>query len=302
MMSITEPITEQGKRKVVPLPHYGQWIGAAVVILIAIWLVVQVAQNGQVRWNLVFSRLGAGLIFQGMLVTVVLTIISMILGIIGGIVLAIMRLSNNQFLKTIAGLFIWVFRGTPILVQILLWFNIALFIPKITIGAMSLSTTALIGPFTAAILGLAMNEAAYMAEIVRGGIQAIDKGQVEAAQALGMRQGQIMRRIILPQALRVIIPPMGNELVTLLKETSLVSVIGAGDLLTQAQHIGSTDYSTMEMLICACIWYLILTSIANFFQSIIERKVLHDGSSNSDGLTGRIIKFFTPRRKGAVQA
>lgn len=284
---------------VVPLRHYGQWALAAIVLLFLGRLFWDIAENGLIRWDIVASRVFFDSILQGLSVTIMLTVVSMILGIFGGITLAVMRISENKVLSTISAGFVWIFRGTPILVQILIWFNLALFLPQINLFFVSLNTTELITPLTAAVLGLALNEAAYMSEIIRGGLLSVDPGQKEAAEALSMTDGQIMRRIILPQALRSIIPPMGNELVTLLKETSLVSVIGAGDLLTRAQAIGSTDFSRMEMFLVASIWYLILTSIASIGQSAFERRLARSSGTSMPPRRsiGQLIMSIAPRRE-----
>lgn len=276
-------------RRVVPVRHYGQWIGVAVLALLAAVLVWQIVENSTIRWELVFSRIGATAIVEGTIVTVVLTVASMVLGVVLGIVIAVMRVSGNPVLVTVAWLFVWVFRGTPLLVQILIWFNLALFIPVIGIGEFSFALNA-ISPFTAALIALTLNEAAYMSEIVRGGLISVDKGQEEAAGALGMTRGQTLRRIILPQAMRSILPPTGNELVTLLKETSLVSVIGAGDLLYRARQIGAADFSLMEMLLVASVWYLGLTTVASVFQAWLERRFDKD-SPKGEGWVSRMFAF-----------
>ena len=286
--------------KIVPLRHYGQWIFAAIVLLFLAKLAYDVATGSSIRWEKVGSRVFAEAIMQGLLITIMLTVVSMILGIIGGITLAVMRISSNAVLRAISSGFVWIFRGTPILVQILIWFNLALFFPQIDLVFVQLDTNALILPLTAAVLGLAANESAYMSEIIRGGIISIDPGQKEAAEALGMTQGKIMFRIILPQALRSIVPPMGNELVTLLKETSLVSVIGAGDLLTRAQQIGAADFSRMEMLLVASIWYLILTSIASIGQGFLERKLGKSrGFATPDPVWKRVLNSILPNRRSS---
>ncbi len=268
---------------VVPVRHHGQAVAAVVVVLLLALLVRAIAANDVIQWGVIWSRLTTQVILSGLVTTIWLTIASMVLGVIGGVLLAVMRLSDNRLLQAISGAYIWLFRGTPVLVQILLWFNLALFFPRIGLGAVSVSTNDLITPFGAALLALALNESAYMAEIVRAGISAVDRGQTEASEALGMSRSLTMRRIVLPQAMRVIIPPTGNELVTLLKTTSLVAVIGAGDLLTRAQAVGAVDFTRMEMLIVASIWYLVLTSIATVGQSVLERRFArgHHGSTTS---------------------
>ena len=283
--------------KAVPVRHYGQWVAAVVIVVVLGLLVRAVAANEVIQWDVIRSRIFFDAILDGLVTTIWLTVAGMVLGVIGGVILAVMRLSDNLVLKTISGGFVWLFRGTPVLVQILIWFNLALFFPRLGIGDWSVSTNDLITPFTAALLALALNEAAYMAEIVRGGILAVDSGQREAAEALGMTGGLVLRRIILPQAMRVIIPPMGNELVTLLKTTSLVAVIGAGDLLTQAQAVGATDFTRLEMLIVASIWYLVLTTIASYGQMLLERRFLR-GSSHAPPRASMLRRIATDLRPG----
>lgn len=264
--------------KAVPVRHYGQWVASVVCVALLAWLVSVIAQNEIIQFDVIRSRLLFPAILDGLVTTVLLTIAGMVLGIVGGVVVAVMRLSDNLLLRSLSGAFIWLFRGTPVLVQILLWFNLALFFPRLGFGPVSVATNDVVTPFAAALLALALNEAAYMAEIVRGGILAVDHGQREAAEALGMRRGLVMKRIVLPQSMKVIIPPTGNELVTLLKTTSLVAVIGAGDLLTKAQGIGATGFTRMEMLVVASIWYLVLTSIATYGQTLLERRFLRGTS------------------------
>lgn len=279
-------------RRVVPVRHYGQWAGAVVVLALVGILVWQVATRSVIRWELIFSRVGATAILEGLTTTIVLTVVSMVLGAALGVVIAVMRVSGNRLLATAAWLFVWIFRGTPLLVQILIWFNLALFIPTIGFGAFEISLNTLISPFTAAVLALALNEAAYMSEIVRGGLVSVDRGQYEAADALGMSRGKALRRIILPQAMRSILPPTGNEFVTLLKETSLVSVIGAGELLYRARQIGAADFSVIEMLIVASIWYLVLTTIAGLLQAQLERRFSRSHQQPSQpGWMARLIGF-----------
>jgi len=203
--------------------------------------------------------------------------------VLGGI-LAVMRLSPSPVLSTISWVYIWFFRGTPVLVQLIFWFNLAALFPELSIGIpfgptfFSVETNAAITPFVAAILGLGLNEAAYMAEISRAGIQSVDDGQVEAAHALGMRRLLTMRRIILPQAMRVIIPPAGNETIGMLKTTSLVSIVTLPELLYSAQSIYSRTFQTIPLLILASLWYLILTSVLTVGQYYIER---HFGKGNA---------------------
>ncbi|KQZ05086.1 hypothetical protein ASD19_03560 [Microbacterium sp. Root53] len=281
--------------RVVPVRHWGQWAVVAILVALAVKLVADIAAHSAVRWDVVFSRFGAQAVLEGLGMTVVLTIVSMVLGAALGVGIAIMRLSSNRLLAAFAFGFVWLFRGTPLLVQVLIWFNLSLFLPRIDLGFTTVETNAIIQPFTAAILALALNEAAYMAEIVRGGILSVDKGQAEAAGALGMTPGQTMRRIVLPQAMRSILPPTGNELVTLLKETSLVSIIGAGDLLFRSRQMGTGDFTQMEMFLVASAWYLILTSVASVIQAVIERRFDKDRAPS--GLLARLLPLRGERKE-----
>jgi polar amino acid transport system permease protein len=215
---------------------------------------------------------------HGLLVTLELTAISMAIGIAFGVVLAVMRLSPNPILATSSWIYVWFFRGTPVLVQLLFWNFISALYPKIDLGIpfgpafVHADANSLITPFMAAILGLGLNEAAYMAEIVRAGILSVDEGQTEAAQALGMTRLQIMRRIVLPQAMKVIIPPTGNETISMLKTSSLVSVIAYAELLYSVQLIYAVNYKTIPLLIVASIWYLVVTTVLSIGQYYIERR------------------------------
>jgi polar amino acid transport system permease protein len=258
--------------KAIPVRHWGQWVSAVVVLGIVGVLLISIAGNDNVQWSVVRKYLFDNTVLQGLWVTVWLTIASMVLGIVLGIVIAVMRLSHNRVLSTVSWFYIWLFRGTPVLVQLLIWFNLALFFPKIGFGPFSTDTNTLIKPLVAALLALALNEAAYMAEVVRGGILAVDPGQYEAAAALGMSRGRTMRRIVLPQAMRVIIPPTGNETITMLKTTSLVLVVGAGDLLSRTSAIGARNFTTIELLLVASFWYVVLTSVSSYGQYHLERR------------------------------
>ncbi|MER7796807.1 amino acid ABC transporter permease [Microbacterium sp. NPDC096154] len=291
------PAPSAAPPRVVPVRHWGQWIVVAVLVALAAKLVADIAAHSTVRWDVVFSRFGAQAVLEGLGMTVVLTIVSMVLGAALGIGIAIMRLSSNRLLSAFAFGFVWLFRGTPLLVQVLIWFNLSLFLPRIDLGFATVQTNAIIQPFTAAILALALNEAAYMAEIVRGGILSVDKGQAEAAGALGMTPAQTMRRIVLPQAMRSILPPTGNELVTLLKETSLVSIIGAGDLLFRSRQMGTGDFTQMEMFLVASAWYLVLTSVASIIQTVVERRFDKDRAPS-----GWLARLLPMRERKEVAA
>ncbi|WP_104139065.1 amino acid ABC transporter permease [Arthrobacter sp. ZGTC131] len=264
---------------VVPLRHPVRVAIAVILILVAFSAAWDVAVNERYRWDVVVSFLFAPQILAGAGLTVLLTVVSMTVGIALGTVLAIMRLSANPILSTISRGYIWFFRGTPLLVQLIFWYNIAALYPVIAFGlpfgGPSLvlgSANVLISPLAAALLGLSLNEAAYMAEIIRGGIGSVDKGQYDASRALGMNGGQLMRRVILPQAMRVVLPPTGNQVISMLKGTALVSVLAISDLLYSAQIIYATNYQTIPLLIVASLWYLLMTTILSFFQTKLERR------------------------------
>jgi len=216
-------------------------------------------------------------VLHGLVLTIELTVISMVVGIVLGTILAVMRLSPNPMVTGGSWFYIWLFRGTPLLVQLLFWNFISAVYPKLTLGIpfgpdiVHASANSLITPFVAAILGLGLNEAAYMAEIVRAGILSVEEGQTDAAQALGMTRIKAMRRVVLPQAMRVIIPPTGNETISMLKNTALVSVIASTDLLYSVQLIYSQNFKQIPLLIVASIWYLILTTILSIGQYYLER-------------------------------
>jgi len=285
--------------KAVPVRRTGQWISAAVVIALVAALVWSVASNDNIQWSVVGDYLFNGNILRGGITTIKLTVASMVLGVVLGIVLAVMRLSRDPVLRTVSGAYLWLFRGTPVLVQIVLWFNLGLIFPRLGFGPVSAETNSLISAFGAALLALTLNEAAYMAEIVRGGILSVDAGQAEAAHALGLTGSKAMRRIILPQAMRVIVPPTGNEVVTMLKTTSLVAVIGANDLFTEAQLYGSKNFTTFEMLLVASFWYLVLTTVLTFGQARLEQRFArgtHQGAPAGPSLLGRLAANLRPGR------
>ena len=265
------------ERPVVRLKHPGRWIATVVIVILALLAGHLLATNKNIDWSVIWTSLFSGPILSGVLDTLTLTFLSMAIAIALGIALAVMRLSLNPVLQWTSWLFLWFFRSVPPLVQLIFWYNLGLLIPKIWIGIpfgpefFSVGTNALISGFTAAILGLSLHFAAYMAEVVRAGLASVDSGQHEAAQALGMSSMLTLRRIALPQAMRVIVPPTGNQFLSLLKTTSLVSVIGGGDLLTRAQEIYSHNFKVLELLIVASLWYLLLTSLATVGQHYLER-------------------------------
>jgi polar amino acid transport system permease protein len=263
----------------VPVRRPGRWIASIIVILVAASIVRAIATNKRFEWHVVGHYLFDSRILHGLTITLELTVVSMALGIVLGIIAAVMRLSPNPLISGASWLYIWFFRGTPLLVQLLFWNFIGALLPTIGLGIpfgpsfIHLHSNSVITGFVAALLGFGLNEGAYMSEIVRAGIIAVDEGQSEAAQSLGMGRIQIMRLIVLPQAMRVIIPPTGNETISMLKNTSLVIVLGTVfDLLFAAQQIYSATYQTIPLLIVASAWYLVLTSIAYVGQYFVERR------------------------------
>ncbi|HEU5421058.1 MAG TPA: amino acid ABC transporter permease [Streptosporangiaceae bacterium] len=263
--------------RAVPVRHPGRWLAAAVVLLLVAMLVHTLVTNPRFQWDVIGNYFLSSRVLEGLGYTLLLTVVAMVIGIVLGVLLAVMRLSSNPLLSGASWCYIWLFRGTPVLVQLLFWFNLAALYPRISVGVpfgtefATFSANDVITALGAAILGLGLNEGAYMAEIVRAGILSVEHGQSEAAQALGMRRSLTMRRIILPQAMRVIIPPTGNETISMLKTSSLASVITVTELLYAVQLIYSVNFQTIPLLITASIWYLIVTSLLTVGQYYIER-------------------------------
>jgi polar amino acid transport system permease protein len=295
----TEP---PGEIQAVPVRHVGRWITGAIVLIFAAALVRSVATNPRFDWEVVGQYLFSHPILQGLLITLELTVLSMAVGIVLGVTLAMMRLSANAVLSSVSWTYIWLLRGTPVLVQILFWYFISAVYPSIDLGIpfgpsfIHLNANSVITKFVAATLALGLNEAAYMSEIVRAGFISVDEGQHDAAHALGMTRLQTMRRIVLPQAMRVIIPPTGNETISMLKTTALVAFIGLADLLYSAQLIYSRTYQEIPLLIVASIWYLAVTSVLSVGQYYLER---HYGRGSArevaPTLIQRIRAGFWPR-------
>jgi polar amino acid transport system permease protein len=250
-----------------------------IVLIIAASLVRSAIDNPHFEWHLVGHYLFDSRVTHGVWVTIRLTVLSMVIGIVLGIVLAVMRLSPNPLVSGGSWLYIWFFRGTPLLVQILFWSFISALYPKITLGVpfggpslIHANANTLIPTSVAVVLALSLNEAAYMAEIVRAGMISVAEGQTEAAQSLGMSRLQALRLIVLPQAIRVIIPPTGNETISMLKNTSLVSVVAYGELLYAVQLIYDVNFRQIPLLMVAVIWYLAMTSVLYVGQYFIERR------------------------------
>lgn len=263
---------------VVPAKHPWRWVGALIALTLAALLLQSLLANPNMQWDVVLEYLFNTAILSGLSITLQLTVICMVLAIILGTILALMRLSENPVLRLLSALYIWFFRGTPLLVQLIFWYNLALLFPVIglqlpEIGVdWSISTNQLITGFTAAMLGLTLHEAAYMTEIIRGGIIGVEKGQTEAAASLGLTSGKVTRFVILPQTIRLVLPPTGNQLINMLKMTSIVAFIGGGDLLTQATNIYASTFQVIPLLLVASLWYLVATSVASVGQHYVEER------------------------------
>ena len=260
-----------------PVFHLGRWISAIIVGLLALGLAYILVTNPEFRWDVVWKWLFSKMIMTGLMMTIVLTVLSMALGTVLAITMAIMRQSINPVLRGVASAYIWFFRGTPIYTQLIFWSLLPTLYKTISLGipgtdfGFSFETREWFTQFWMAFIGLGLNEGAYLAEIIRAGLLSVDKGQWEAATALGMSRGKIFRRIILPQAMRVIVPPIGNETISMLKTTSLVSAIPYTLELTYvASQKGQELFQPIPLLIAAAIWYLVVTSILMWIQSRIE--------------------------------
>lgn len=290
---------EAAELRIVPRRHPGRWVAAGAVVAFLLWLGVSFAQ-AQIHWPTVREYLTAEAVMKGIVVALALTAVAMGIGLVLGVLTAVMRLSRNPVVHGVAWLYVWLFRGTPVYLQLLMWFNLALVFPVIGIpGIYEGRMIDVLSPFVAASIGLGLNQGAYTSEVVRSGILSVDEGQTEAAQAVGMTKLQTMRRIILPQAMRVIIPPVGNEVIGMLKTTSLASAIGVSEVLLAAQHVYFVNNRIMELLIVSAIWYLAAVSLLNIGQFYLERHFAKGSSSRQLPPTPMqsLRRFFGPDRK-----
>jgi polar amino acid transport system permease protein len=279
------PRPPAGSIKAVPVRHPGRWVASAVIAVLAAMLVHSLAfsytyrggiHEPRFRWTIIGQWFTTRYIVLGVVVTLEITVLAMAIGIALGIIGATMRLSPNPIVSGASWIYVWFFRGTPVLVQLLFWYNLAYLFPKLTLGvpfgpAFVHFSANSVTAFTAAVIGLGLNEGAYMSEIVRAGIISVEEGQTEAALALGMTRLQVLRKIVLPQAMRVIVPVTGNETISMLKTSSLASVITVEELLGRAEIIYSNNYDVMELLIVASLWYLIVTTVLTIGQYYVER-------------------------------
>jgi polar amino acid transport system permease protein len=297
--------------KAVPVRHWGRWIAAAIVLIVLASLIRSMILNSGThppkgfQWPLVGQYLFNSHILHGVVVTIRLTVLSMVFGIILGVILAVMRLSPNPLVSGASWFYIWFFRGTPLLVQILFWAFISALYPTIVLGVpfggpgiIHGNANSLVPLSTAVVLALSTNEGAYMAEIVRAGIISVPEGQGEAASSLGMSRLQVMRYVVLPQSIRVIVPPTGNEVISMLKNTSLASVVAYGELLYAVQIIYDVNYRQIPLLLVAVFWYLVLTSVLYVMQYFIERHYGR-GFSRAERVTMR-ARWYAMRQGAGV--
>jgi polar amino acid transport system permease protein len=256
-----------------------QYVFYVLVTIVAILLILSLVTNANYQWATVAQYLFAPSILQGLLVTLWITLVCMVMAVVLGLILAFMGLAQSVYVRGAAEVYIVFFRGTPLLVQLIFWYNISALYPDFSVGIpfgpqfLNIDLNQVITPIGAAIMGLALNEAAYMAEIFRGGLNGLPKGQIEAADALGLSGWTKVRRVVLPQLLPIVVPPTWNQMIGMLKNTSLISVIGASELLYSAQAIYARTYQTIPLLIVVSLWYLAISIILTIVQRRIEKAV-----------------------------
>ncbi|WP_288746931.1 amino acid ABC transporter permease [uncultured Corynebacterium sp.] len=289
-----------------PLRHPWRWLCAVVLLILGLWFVIASARNEAFGWDTYFQYLFDQRIAIASLHTIAITILSMIIGVIGGAILAVMRMSPNPILRAISWIFLWIFRGTPIYVQLVFWGLLSAIYQSINLGFAEVSLqSVLTNAFFLAVMGLGLNEAAYMAEIVRSGISSVPEGQKEASKALGMSWWMTMRRTVLPQAMRIIIPPTGNEFISLLKTSSLVVAIPyTHEIFGRATDISAALFQPIPLLMVAASWYLVITSLLMVGQYFLER---HFERGATRELTGRQLAALAdaegtiPRNVSVIQ-
>jgi polar amino acid transport system permease protein len=269
---LAEGFPDLSQMTVARQPHWMRWF-TAVVILAVLAAIGRAFAKGQIEWSYVGRFLTAPSILEGIVNTMMMAVLAMALGIVLGVIVAIMRLSPNPVFKSVAAGYTWLFRGTPLILQLLLWFNLALVFPTIGIpGLWSTRAVDVMTPFLSALLGLGINQGAYTSEVMRAGMLSVDTGQYEAALAIGMGRLKALRRIILPQAMRVVTPPLSNEFIGMVKATSLASVIQYPEVLHNAENIYYANSRVIELLIVAGFWYLLAVSILTPLQMLLERR------------------------------
>lgn len=292
---------------VVPRRYPGRWVAAAILLVLLALFAWAIVTNPRFEWPVVWEYLFARPILAGLGLTIELTLIATVLSLVAGTLLALMRMSANPVLSTAAAVYIWFFRSVPLLVQIIFFYNFSALYPHIELGLPyfgpsfgTINVNAIISPFVAALLGLGFNESAYTAETVRGGILSVDAGQWAAAKSVGFSPPQTVRYVVLPQAVRVFLPPFGNQVVNLLKLTSLVSIVALADLLYSAQLIYARTFETIPLLIVVSIWYLVVVSILSYCQTQLERRMAAGPSRrNRHGSPSRSVADHALPERGA---
>ncbi|MEY4136047.1 MAG: hypothetical protein RL205_175 [Actinomycetota bacterium] len=289
----------------IPLRHPWRWVAAAAVIVVLGLLFNSLWNNENIQKQYIWQFIFDPRILKGVWITLAVTIISMVIATILAIILAIMRMSSNPVLRGVSFLYIWFFRGTPLLVQIVFWGYLGLLYKQISLGVpltdfhiFAVDTNTLIPAFVGGVIALSLNEAAYAAEIVRAGLLSIDHGQREAAYSLGMGPGYTLRRIVLPQSMKVIIPPMGNETISMLKNTSLLAVVAVPELYTASSQISSGNLRQVELLIVASLWYLFITSVLSVPQFYLERHYARGNSRELPPTPFQQLKRAVARMRG----
>lgn len=286
---------------IVPRRRVGRRLSAAAALLVFAMVVASVVRNDAFQWGLVGRYFTTSAVLDGLLLTLWLTGVVMVLGFLLGTVLAVMRLSANPVLRTLSWGYVWIFRSTPLLVQLLFWFNIGALYPTLGLGIpygpqlFSVSTVNLLGPTLTAVIGLTLHETAYAAEVVHGGILSVDPGQTEAAQALGLSRRRTLYRIVVPQAMRSIVPTAGNMLIGTLKGTSIVSVLAVHDLLYSVQLVYNQTYQVIPLLMVATLWYVAVTTVLSAGQYYVER---HYARGTSRGLPPTPLRLLRDRLTG----
>jgi polar amino acid transport system permease protein len=282
------PELRVGESHVVRTKHPWRWVTVAIIVIFVVSALHTIITNPRFRWDVVGSYLFAPQILDGIRITLILTVLAMTAGTVLGLIVALLRLADNPVLRAAGFAYVWFFRGVPLLVQLVFWYNLSALFPVIELGIpfgpvfAELDANSIITAMTASVLALSLHQAAYMAEIIRSGIQSVDERQREAAKTLGLGPLVTLRRVVLPQAMRVIIPPTGNETISMLKLTSLVSVVAVTDLLYSVQLIYSRNFQTIPLLIVATLWYLLLVSLLSVGQAYLER---HYSRGQSMGAT-----------------
>ena len=273
-MTTSSPSTSRPARiEAKPLRHPGRWALAILLGVLVVWFVIGAARNEAYGWGTYAQYLFDTRIAVAALHTIAITVLAMLIGVVGGVLLAVMRMSPNPVFRAVSWVFLWIFRGTPVYVQLMFWGLIGAIYDSINLGFTQIS----LDPFTSsafalAVVGLGLNEAAYMAEIVRSGVSAVPEGQIEASKSLGMSWSQTMTRTVLPQAMRIIIPPTGNEFISLLKTSSLVVAVPYSlELYGRSMDIAAALFQPVPLLLVAATWYLVITSILMVAQHYLER-------------------------------